>query len=124
MMDLVGHVPEQCNVVAGFTLESVNPDRIFESTGQAPLMFDSTTLTDPGGRTFYAYKGAWMQGFGSRDIREGLSRRDRFDNSFVRGRGAARVLQMGITGAQDEAHAWQIFQSEVLGKLAWSPSQP
>lgn len=121
MMDLVGHAPEPCNEVAVDTLESINPDRTFASPGQTPLLFDSTTFTDPAGRATFAYKGAWMQGFGSRDIREGLSRKARFDNSFVRGRGTARVIEVGIAGAKDEPQAWQIFQSEVLAKLKWTP---
>jgi hypothetical protein len=119
MMDIIGHTPEHCNTAAGFTLKSLDPDRIFETPDHDPLVFDASTFTDPAGRGVHVFKAAWMQGHGSRSIREGEHRRLRLRNSFIRGRGAARVIECGVTGAADQAHAWRIFQQQVLQGLVW-----
>jgi hypothetical protein len=119
MMDIAGHRPEECNVVAGFKLMSHDLSRTFQSETPTPLVFDTTTFADPAGNPVVVYKTAWFQGQGSREIREGENRRLRFQNSFERGSGAARVIECGITGAHDPDQAWQIFQSEVLSKLIW-----
>jgi hypothetical protein len=120
LMDIAGHAPEECNVAAGFTLKSRDPQRVFESPGHSPWQFDTTTFVDPRGLKVHVFKTAWIQGFGSWDIRQGENRMARFTRSFTRGRGAARVIEVGITGAKDESQAWQIFQSEVLGKIDWT----
>ena len=121
MMQISGHAPEVCNVAVGFTLKSRHPQRVFASPGHSSWEFDSTTFLDPQGNEVHVFKTAWMQGFGCWDIRQGENRKSRLATSFTCGRGAARVIQCGVTGAQDQAHAWRIFQSEVLGKLLWHP---
>ena len=120
LMDIVGHTPELCNVPAGFDFLSLEPERIYSSGGRSPMNFDSTIFEDPSGRIIYVYKAAWIKGVGSWSIRKDESRSARLTSAFKRGRGPARVLQAGITGAVDESHAWQIFQSQVLSQLAWS----
>lgn len=120
MMDIAGHRPEECNVGAGFTLKSHDPKRVFAAPDHSSLVFDTTTFAEPSGRNVHVYKTAWLQGFGSREIREGENRFLRLKNSFERGGGAARVIECGITGARDEPHAWQVFQSQILQQLAWS----
>lgn len=120
MMRISGHRPEECNIAAGFTLLSQNPKRSFKPPGQSPLVFDTTTFSDPMGRKVHVYKTAWLQGFGSREIREGENRHLRLQNSFERGTGASRVIECGVTAAQDETHAWQIFQKHVLHQIVWS----
>lgn len=120
MMDIAGHTPEECNVAAGFALKSHNQARSFALAEHDPLTFDSTTFADPAGNPVFVYKTAWIQGLGSWDIRQGQNRDTRLAKSFARGNGAARVIECGVHGAKDEAQAWQIFQSEVLGKLEWS----
>ena len=109
------------NVAAGFKLLSINAKRFLETPGQSSLEFDSTTFADPGGKNVHVFKNAWLQGFGSRDVREGEAglRNTRLKNAFVRGRGAARVIECGVSGAQDESQAWQIFQEQVLQQLVW-----
>jgi hypothetical protein len=124
IMGITGHRPEQCNVGAGFKLQSHNPRRVFEAPDHSSLVFDNTSFSDPMGRNVYVFKIAWIQGLGSWDIRENENRTSRLVKSFRCGRGAARVLECGVTGARDEAHAWQIFKEQVLDQLVWSDSKP
>ena len=119
-LDIARHEPEICNIAAGFTLLSRNANRSFEAPGHPPLVFDATTFADPSKRQVHVYKAAWLQGFGTQDIRNHGSRLTVIKNAFHYGRGAARVIECGVSGAQDEAHAWQIFQEQVLQHLAWS----
>lgn len=120
MMDLCGHAPEQCNVPAGFDLIAKLPGRTFDSPGHDRLLFDSTLFKDHGGRPVHVFKMAWIQGLGSWDIRQGEKRSLRFSRSFVRGSGAARVIECGITGATGEDQAWQIFTDQILKNAVWS----
>jgi len=120
IMDIDSHRPEECNVVAGFILKSQDPNRLFETPDHSSLEFDATTFADPSGRIVHVFKTAWIQGLGSWDIRVGENRKSRFFKSFRYGRGAARVLECGVTGAQDANQAWQIFHNQVLQRLAWT----
>ena len=119
LMNIGEHLPEVCNTAAGFILESREPNRVFEASGHSPLVFDTTTFSDPTGRNVHVFKAAWIQGLGSWDIRESNNRFSRLVKSFRRGRGAARVLECGVTGAQNKNQAWQIFQNQVLQRLIW-----
>jgi hypothetical protein len=118
-LEMAGHSPDECNVAAGFTLKSVLPSRSFEVPGQPPLVFDATHFTDPSGRSVHMFKLAWIQGLGSRPLREGTRRFERAGNAFLRHQGAARVLQAGVFDAQDADHAWQSFRTQVLDHLKW-----
>lgn len=52
IMDIGSHAPEVCNVAAGFTPHQRHPNRKFEpGHGQKPFFFDTSTFTDPAGRT-------------------------------------------------------------------------
>lgn len=122
MMTTAGHSPDECNIAAGFKLASSPTIRTRTVPGQLPLVFDATHFVDPTGKDMYMFKIAWMQGLGSKSIREGqggLHRLERMGNSFIRHIGALRVLQAGVTNVRDADHAWQTFQSEVLEKLVW-----
>jgi hypothetical protein len=119
LMTINGHSPEECNVAAGYKLISRNENRIEKVDGCDPLNFDVTQFVDPAGNDVYVYKTAWLQGVGSRALRAGENRIDRIKNSFTRGQGAARVLECGVTGAQDESQAWEIFHREILAGLVW-----
>jgi hypothetical protein len=119
MMGLASHAPDECNVAIGYTLQSVDSPRSFEGPIGSPLVFDSTRFTNPSGQTVYMFKMPWIQGLGTWELREGLSRTLRIQRSFVRHIGAARVLQAGVFGARDADHAWEVFQTEVLEKLEW-----
>ena len=126
MMTTAGHTPDQCNVAAGFTLVSVDPPRTYQAPGQLPMVFDATTFKDKAGRDMYTFKLAWMQGLGSRSIREGkggLYRIERLRNSFIRHVGELRVLQAGVFNARNSDQAWQAFQSQVLDQLEWKTEE-
>jgi hypothetical protein len=120
MIAATGHTPEQCNVASGFKLLEAATSRTYQASGQFPLVFDCTRFADSGGRDVFVFKMFWMQGLGTRSLREGDSRIERLKSSFIRHAGAARVLQGGVSGARDADHAWQVFQSEVLRKLEWN----
>jgi hypothetical protein len=120
MIAATGHTPEQCNVAAGFKLLEVAASRTYQADGQLPLDFDSTHFADSSGQDVFVFKMFWMQGLGTRSLREGESRIERLKSSFIRHAGAARVLQGGVSGARDADHAWQVFESEVLEKLEWN----
>ena len=119
VMSLAGHSPDECNVAAGFNLQALLPPRTYEVPGQPPLVFDATHFTDLSGSSVHMFKLAWIQGMGSRPLREATRRLERLQNSFTRHRGSARVLQAGVFDAQDADHAWQIFRTEVLDQLKW-----
>lgn len=120
IMSINLHEPEVCNSSAGFTFKSRNPNRIYQSAAHSPLVFDVTTFCDPSGRNVHVFRTPWVQGLGSWDSHSDSRRLTRLKLSFTRGRGVARLIECGITGAKDETQAWQIFHSEVLGNLAWS----
>lgn len=119
VMELAGHSPDECNVAAGFTLQGILTPRTYEVPGQPPLVFDATHFTDPAGRSVHMFKLAWIQGLGSRELREGSNRLLRLRNSFLRHTGAARVVQAGVFDARDADHAWQTFRTQVLDHLEW-----
>jgi hypothetical protein len=122
MMMTVGHAPEECNLAAGFKLQGSATNRTYQVPGQLPLVFDCTHFKDPADQDTFIFKLAWMQGLGSKSIREGQSgvhRVERLANSFIRHAGATRVLQVVVSDGKDIDHAWQVAQSEVLEKLEW-----
>lgn len=119
VMAIAGHSPDECNIAAGFTLKAILPPRTFEVPGQPPLVFDATHFNDPSGRSVHMFKLAWIQGLGSRELREGAKRLVRLQNSFQRHRGAARVLQAGVFDADHADNAWQTFRTQVLDHLEW-----
>lgn len=118
------HNSEYCITSAGFTLESRNANRTFKSPVHPSLVFDAATFADPGKRQVYVYKVTWVQGLGVLGLRDRDERSLRFKYAFDRGRGAARFIECGIFGAQDENQAWQIFQDQVLQHLSWPLPKP
>jgi hypothetical protein len=119
--ELAGHAPEACNVAAGFDLNAILPARTYEIPGEPPLVFDATHLTDPSGRSVYIFKIPWFQGIGSLPLYRSYDRKKRLQDSLRRRIGAARMLQAGVFDAHDADHAWQIFRTEVLDQLKWTP---
>lgn len=119
MMNVAGHVPEQCNVAAGFKFMGVENTRTFAVAGHPPLPFDCTRFQDPAGRDVFMFRIGWVQGYGPLELRQGLNRTKRLKDSFLRNAGAARVLQAGVFDARDPDHAWQSFRTQVLDHLKW-----
>jgi hypothetical protein len=118
-LEMAGHSPDECNVAAGFELREILPPRTYQVPGQPPLVFDATHFTDPAGGSVHMFKLAWVQGLGSRPLREASRRLERAGNAFLRHLGAARVLQAGIFNAPTADLAWQTFQQQVLDHLQW-----
>lgn len=129
VMNLTLHAPEICNANIGYKLLEVLPNRKYEPPGREPLNFDSTHFTDPSGQDVFIFKVVWLQGYGCLRMREdgpgapplveGEHRFDRIKNSFVRHRGAARIVEAAVFGAHDNDHAWQLFSAQVLAQLSW-----
>jgi hypothetical protein len=114
-----GHEAEVCNVAAGYKLVQSGGQRTRRFSNGEALRFDCTHLAEPGGRPVYVYKIPWIQGFGVWKGDSALDRTMRLRRSFLRHRGAGRVLEAGVFGAASEDEAWDLFQSEVLEKLEW-----
>ena len=114
------HYPEMCNVSAGFKFLGIDRPRTHQVPGQLPMVFDTTLFTDPAGHSVALFKLAWIQGFGSWDVREARDNRLlRIQRSFLRHRGPARLVHAGVYDARDPDHAWEVFRETVLEKLVW-----
>ena len=117
--DVSAHEAEVCNVRHGsFKLLQSGEKRRHTFTNGDTLSFNRTVLAEPSGRAVYVYKTPWIQGYG---ILGSLTqeRATRLQTSFLRHRGAGRVLEAGIFGAASEEEAWGLFEREVLEKLEW-----
>ena len=122
-VDLAGHEAETCNVEFGsFKLLQRRRQAIYKASNGETLDFNFTILADPSGKPTYVYKIPWVQGFGAWVGRNGGGRLTRLRLSFLRHKGAGRVLEAGIFGAASEDEAWSLFQHEVLDKLVWADS--
>jgi len=117
---LGGHAAELCNVEYGsFKLLENGGKRIFTAANGETLRFNYTLIAEPNGKPVYVYKLPWVQGFGEWVSQLSYSRATQIRRSFLRHRGAGRVLEAGIFGAANEEEAWGLFQREVLEKLEW-----
>ena len=118
--DVGGHEPEICNVRHGsFKLLQSGGQRTHKAANDESLCFNYTLLAAPDGKRVYVYKIPWIQGYGKWVSAPSEDRATRLRRSFLRHRGAARVLEAGIFGAASENEAWDLFQREVLDKLVW-----
>jgi len=119
LCDVGGHEAEVCNVEYGsFKLVESGGQRTYKAANGEKLCFNYTLLAEPNGSPVYVYKMPWIQGYG---LLGSLTqdRATRLRRSFLRHRGAGRVLEAGFFGASSEAEAWGLFQREVLEKLEW-----
>lgn len=120
IISMNGHEAEVCNVAAGYKLIQSGGHRIRRFANGEVLDFASTWLAEPNGKLVYVYKLPWIQGFGAWQVNSSVDRSLRLHRSFLRHRGAGRVLEAGIFGAASEDEAWSLFQREVLDQLEWS----
>lgn len=119
LIAISAHEAEVCNVAAGFkVLEAEEPRPVISAGGEA-LEFRYTKLEQADGQFVYVYKMPWVQGIGAWNVDSAHDRFLRLRRSFIRHRGAARVLQAGIFGAASEQEAWALFEREVLARLTW-----
>jgi len=118
--DVGAHEAELCNVEHGsFKLLHSGEKRVYDATNGEKLRFNYTLLAEPNGKPVYVYKMPWIQGFGEWVGAPSEDRVTRLRRSFLRHRGAGRVLEAGIFGAASEEEAWGLFQRVVLEKLEW-----
>jgi hypothetical protein len=121
---LSGHETEVCNIAAGFTVLESRIPRVLITPDAPTLEFYYARLADPAGRIVHAYKMPWFQGLGAWNLDSIHDRSLRLKRSFIRHRGAARVVQFGVTGIADEQVAWNVVQSELRDRLEWRSPLP
>ena len=118
-IDASGHETEVCNVNAGFKVLQSGERRMHRFENGETLGFNHTLLAQADGRRVYAYKIPWIQGIGEWATMKSGDFATRISRSFLRRRGAGRVLQAGIYGAASEEEAWALFQHKVLDDMEW-----
>ena len=117
-MAVKGHAPDICNTANGFVFLGREAPRIWDA-GQR-VEFDSTAFRSPSGQAVYVFKAAWMAGVGNITLQFGFENRvSRLVASLHKRAGAARVLQVGVFGAESSDEAWGICEREVLGECVW-----
>jgi hypothetical protein len=114
-----GIVSVDCLRYGSFKLLQSGGSRRHQAANGEALRFNCTVLGAPNGKPVHVYKMPWIQGFGEWVSAPSEDRVTRLRRSFLRHRGAARVLEAGIFNAASEDEAWSLFQSEVLAKLVW-----
>jgi len=117
-----GHEAEVCGAAEGFKVIQTGGHRSHKFSNGETLTFDFTLLAEPNDMPVYIYKISWVQGYGTLEMKLN-DRAGRIQRSFLRHRGASRVLEAGIFGAANEDEAWATFQHEVLEKLVWSAGE-
>ena len=113
-----GHEAEVCGAAEGFKVLQTGGHRAHKFSNGETLTFDYTLLAEPNGSPVYIYKTSWIQGYGIIGMNLG-DHAGRIQRSFLRHRGASRVLEAGIFGVANKDEAWTTFQHEVLEKLVW-----
>lgn len=114
-----GHEAEVCNTAAGFKLIEVRGLRRHEFDSGDSLEFVITKFQSPDSRPVWVFKSSWIQGYGTWDQGQANDRLLRLKRSFLRLRGAGRVLQAGVFNVDAEDDAWKIFETEVLSQVTW-----
>jgi hypothetical protein len=117
--EMAGHEPEVCNAASGFKILQTGVPRECAAGDGKSFLFHYTAMESPTGKRVHVYKMPWVQGIGPWHIDSSRDRSLRLQRSFFRHRGAARVLQVGVSGTESEAEAWETFQREVLDRLEW-----
>lgn len=116
---LAGHESEVCNVTAGFTVIESRVPRTYVTSGGEQLEFHYARLKDASGATVHAYKLPWIQGVGAWHVDSSRDRTLRLQRSFIRHRGAARVVQAGVFGVNEESAAWEMVKEHLDSSLDW-----
>ncbi len=113
------HTPEICLPAAGKNLRDISDVPRVEAAGLS-LPFRCYT-TEQGGRPLFVFYSLWEDGVAEqRNVTELLTRRARLDAVRERRRNPGqRVLQIGLWGARDAAHAEELLRAQ-LPKLIHS----
>lgn len=122
LSDAFGHPPEVCMAYLGSKVEAYLPNRNFTLEGHE-LVFDVTQFRDDDGMPLYIFKLGWAEGMeGLNLLRDGPGgaavRSFKFESVarrwFPR---HARVLMLGVFGAQNDTEAWELLRLKVLKDL-------
>ncbi|MDB2639312.1 hypothetical protein N9Y63_00480 [Akkermansiaceae bacterium] len=117
---LYGHQPEDCMKSVGNGVVAFLPERRV-TVENSEVVFDVTEFTDEAGRPLFVFKLTWMQG--SEVINHLRSFRSvhtqRMLNATKRVRQNARVLMLGVFGAEDEQAAWNLVETLIIDDLSF-----
>ena len=115
------HTPEICLPAAGKNLRDISDLPRVEAAGLA-LPFRCYT-TEQGGRPLFVFYSLWEDGVAEqRNAAELLTRQARLDAVRDRRRNQGqRVLQIGLWGARDAAHAEELLRAELPKLLKVTP---
>jgi len=119
-----GHQPEICMKNLGNELVETFPGRVLSVDG-FNLVFDVTQFTDENGRPLYIFKLSWTEGWEGKNLLR--YQPGNLENKMYYLRLAisrrvlryARVLMLGVFGAQNEQQAWKLVEENVLGDLSF-----
>ncbi|RFC48167.1 MAG: hypothetical protein DVB23_000728 [Verrucomicrobia bacterium] len=119
--DLLSHPPQYCLGMVGWNVIEVHPDRVVQVAGE-PVRVQSLTAQSPSGEVSHVFKSIWIHSrFG-------------FNGQFSRQARVRLALQpmppppacifvAGVSGAKDEAQAWESFVHQGLDGFRQIPSR-
>ena len=115
------HTPEICLPAAGKNLRDISDVSRVEAAGLS-LPFRCYT-TEQGGRPLFVFYSLWEDGATEqRNVTQLLTRRARFEAVRERRRNPGqRVLQIGLWGARDAAHAEELLRAQLPKLLKVTP---
>jgi len=122
LADAFTHRPEDCMAILGKKVEAFLPERRY-SIDRRELVFDTTRFQGEDGRPLYIFKLSWAEGMeGLNLLREGStnSKARQFKIKSVARRWFpryARVMMLGVYGAQSDTEAWDLVREKVLPDL-------
>ena len=122
------HQPEVCMGNLGQKVEAFLPDRRHSIEGHE-LVFDTTQFQDEAGRPLFIFKLCWAEGMeGVNLLREGpgsaRARQSKIKSTVRRQFPRyARVLMLGVHGAQSDTEAWEAVREKVLSDLSFRQIQ-
>ncbi len=115
------HTPEICLPAAGKNLRDISDVTRVQAAGLS-LPFRCYT-TEQGGRPLFVFYSLWEDGAAEqRNVTQLLTRRARLDAVRERRRNQGqRVLQIGLWGARDAAHAEELLRAQLPKLLRTNP---
>ena len=122
LSDAFGHAPEECMGNLGNKVEAYLPSRSFIIDGHE-LVFDATQFRDEEGMPLYIFKLGWAEGMEGVNLLRDGPKSAAFRSFKVKAVAQrwfpryARVLMLGVFGAQNDTEAWELVGRKVLKHL-------
>ncbi|MDB4514778.1 hypothetical protein N9086_00650 [Akkermansiaceae bacterium] len=115
-----GHKPERCMKKKVGEVVAFLPERRV-TVENSEVVFDVTEFTDEAGRPLFVFKLTWMEGSeGINHLRSFHSvQTQRILSAAKRKRQNARVLMLGVFGAEDEQTAWNLAETLIIDDLSF-----